>query len=306
MSTNNIGSLVSSPIRPNNPDDIIATAYASEIKGGHHSVETIALRNSIISQRRELGMLCSVYNDPGFNGTYQLKSYPNTWELFNTTENLSSSWLNSVIDTINILPGSPAIGDRYLAAFDNTSGLIHTVYEYKAVGWVTQASENGDVLVMKTQSNVIWYYTGTYPSGKWMKHHIGGISIKNFIVDEIIEVPENYQYFVYGDLTIDGGQLINYGEVVTLNGDLIILNDGVFMNYGSYLSPIVDRKKYAAVVTTVPNTSLILVHNMNTLDVVGTLYSNGVPVSIDFMVIDNNTVSITTVNAVSGRIVVMG
>lgn len=309
MGSVNIGVLISGPIRPVHSDDIIATAYAREIKGGHHSVETITLRNAIISQRKEVGMLCSVYNDPGFNGTYQLKALPNTWQLFNTTENSSSSWLNSVIDVVDVLPDAPAIGDRYLASTNvsgNLIGLSNTVSEYTVNGWVTQAPDNGDVMVLKSQTNAIWYYTGVFPNGKWLKHLIGGISIKNYIDNEVIEVPENYQYFVYGDLTIDGGQLINYGEVVTLNGDLIILNGGEFMNYGSYISPIVDRKKYAAIITTIPNTPMVLVHNMNTLDVIGALYSNGDPVPIVFKVIDNNTISITTTNAVSGRVTIMG
>ena len=68
----NKGTLVIDTIRPNDTQDPIATAYASEIKGGHHSYGTLAERNSIINARREWGMLVSVTNDGAANGTYQL------------------------------------------------------------------------------------------------------------------------------------------------------------------------------------------------------------------------------------------
>jgi hypothetical protein len=101
MSLNPGSTLISATIRPNDSNDIIATAFSSEIKGGHHSVATIALRDAIMVQRREIGMLCSVYNEPGFNGTYQLSAFPNTWTLFKgESTNTKNTWVNSVIDEV--------------------------------------------------------------------------------------------------------------------------------------------------------------------------------------------------------------
>lgn len=62
MANHNIGTLVTSAIRPNNELDPIATAYSSEIKGGFHSKNSISDRNSIITERREWGMICYVIN----------------------------------------------------------------------------------------------------------------------------------------------------------------------------------------------------------------------------------------------------
>jgi hypothetical protein len=69
------GALLGGPARPNDELDNIATAFANEVKGGNHGYATIAERDGIIEERREWGMLCSVYNntaDPLINGVYVL------------------------------------------------------------------------------------------------------------------------------------------------------------------------------------------------------------------------------------------
>ena len=68
----NVGTLITSSVRPNDSLDPIASALANEIQGGAHSESTLAGRNAIIAARRDWGMLCNVYNDGGNNGTYQL------------------------------------------------------------------------------------------------------------------------------------------------------------------------------------------------------------------------------------------
>lgn len=87
----NTGTLITAAIRPNDDADLIASAYSSEIRGGHHSCSTLADRDRIISVRREWGMLATVCQDGSRNGTYQLTyGYADTnidnngnWKLFN-------------------------------------------------------------------------------------------------------------------------------------------------------------------------------------------------------------------------------
>lgn len=70
---------------------------------------------------------------------------------------------------------------------------------------------------------------------------------KNFILDglnfnplyivpsgETVVVQENEQYLIYGDLTIDGGVLTNYGQIIIFDGDLNIV-DGEFNDFGQVL-----------------------------------------------------------------------
>lgn len=67
---NNIGTLVTSPIRPQGELDQFPTAYANELLGGHHQVVLISERNAIPDSRRLEGMTCYV-QEAGV--TYQLQ-----------------------------------------------------------------------------------------------------------------------------------------------------------------------------------------------------------------------------------------
>jgi hypothetical protein len=72
----NTGTLVTAAIRPNDSNDKIATFFANEGRGGHHAYATRVQRDSIIEERREWYMLCTVGDD---KITYQLtKGYVNT------------------------------------------------------------------------------------------------------------------------------------------------------------------------------------------------------------------------------------
>jgi len=59
----NIGTLITAAIRPNDSLDLIASAYASEIKGGHHSVQSHSDMNAIYDVRRVEGMQCYVIDE---------------------------------------------------------------------------------------------------------------------------------------------------------------------------------------------------------------------------------------------------
>jgi len=63
----------------------------------------------------------------------------------------------------------------------------------------------------------------------------GGINNKYYIPEnETVVVPNNTQYWIYGDLTIDG-ELTNLGHVVVVNGSLIESGtSSVFNNHGTY------------------------------------------------------------------------
>ncbi len=51
---------------------------------------------------------------------------------------------------------------------------------------------------------------------------------------DYIVVPTNHQYWVYGDLTIDGGFILNQGQVIIANGNLNLINSGSIQNLGSF------------------------------------------------------------------------
>ena len=49
----------------------------------------------------------------------------------------------------------------------------------------------------------------------------------------VVKVPANFQYFIYGNLTIEG-ELINDGQVVIVNGGMLFQGAGSFTNNGSF------------------------------------------------------------------------
>lgn len=56
---NNVGTLVIAPIRPQSDADVFPSAYANEIRGGHHTAADIAARDAIPTERLDVGMFCT-------------------------------------------------------------------------------------------------------------------------------------------------------------------------------------------------------------------------------------------------------
>lgn len=310
----NTGTLVTAAIRPNDSLDLIASAFANEVKGGHHGYATLAERDALITARREWGMLVTVYNDGGNNGTYQLTyNYVDTditndsnWTLFSGgVSGNSSTWTNSVLSMGSTPPGSPTDGDRYLIGV-TASGFWYTnenkIAQYNSTlgSWVFTTPTDGYSLVINNEPNAIYRYTGSYSTGTWVKQLFGGLSNKYHIENEDIIVPVNFQYFIYGDLTIGtAGSLTNYGQVINLNGDIIIESTGTFSNYGYYYSPIIDYGKYVeGPFNMIAGGNKIINHNLNTQDIVvnivvpGSIPTSLIPISLDYEIMDPNQVVI--------------
>lgn len=190
----NIGTLVSAAIRPNDSFDPIATAYGNEIKGGLHSYETLGEVYSIITARREWGMLASVYNDGDNNGTYKLKyGYFNTditensnWIKTSVDSNTTTEWVDSVISILLVEPIlEPFLGDRYLLGttssavptgtqWDGLDGA--TIVEYNINGfWDVTIPTNGMTVRDDSNNNVIYKYHGTFPDGEWKLERITNV-----------------------------------------------------------------------------------------------------------------------------------
>ena len=117
----NKGTLITAPIRPNDTMDPIASAFSNELKGGHHSYATLAERDGIILARRDWGMLCTVYDDGVNNGVYKLEyNFFSTsladnanWILFSSGGSSDGEWLSSVL-SVQSSPPTSNDGDRYL------------------------------------------------------------------------------------------------------------------------------------------------------------------------------------------------
>jgi len=249
----NIGTLVTAAIRPNDSLDLIASAYANEIMGGLHRATASTDRDAIITARREWGMMCYVINE---DKMYQL-SYNNS----STSLTDNSNWIEftggggngSVIH----LDAYTIDGHGYTASGTNTIPS----YSQDALYIVNFTSPNvgasvsldidslGERVVKKTDGSSLthistselttnYQYYITYNGTEFELLNPGsgggsGLSNKYYIGStENVTVPSSNQYWIYGDLTLDG-VLDNYGHVVVANGSLNV-NSGSFNDYGTY------------------------------------------------------------------------
>jgi hypothetical protein len=187
MGIKNTGTLVTAAIRPNNSDDKIASAYAVEIKGGLHSYVTKNDRNSIISERREWGMLCNVYNDGVNNGTYQLvygKASTNIMDNLNWVKFVGSGsgsggsayWIDPVKSVESNEPGSPTDGDRYILGPSPTGTVwgvgsfvedVVVQYDSTTSTWNITTPMDGMSVRVNDQDNSIYRYEISTTS--WVK-----------------------------------------------------------------------------------------------------------------------------------------
>ena len=178
----NIGTLITAAIRPNDPLDLIASAFANEIKGGLHSATASSDRDSIFEARREWGMLCYVIND---NKTYQLTyGYSSTtltdnlnWKEFSGSGGSGGGeWLESVLTVSFSEPVSPSNGDRYLVGRNQSDSITGTNWLPLTPGFVAQWNSsisnweityptNGMSVRVDDEDNSIYRYEGIYTSG---------------------------------------------------------------------------------------------------------------------------------------------
>ena len=95
----------------------------------------------------------------------------------------------------------------------------------------TAETNSGIVTLKKLNGSNLSFNVGTGGTGNEWGH-------KNFIRDgDVIDISTDYQYFIYGDLTLDsGGTINNSGDVVILNGAFI--NNGVYTSSGGTLEVI--------------------------------------------------------------------
>ncbi len=248
----NVGTLISAAIRPNDSLDPIASAFAGEIKGGLHTATASSNRNSIIFERREWGMMCYVIND---DKTYQLNyNYADTnimnnsnWvEFSGSGGGGGNEWIDSVLSVNLTEPLTPSNGDRYLVGRKPADVISGTNWSSISPGFV--AEWNGTLLVwdityptdgmsvrVDNEDNSVYKYEtdgvlNPYPSGKWVKEKSGQVrSIDaSFIGGFSYSTTSDPEFngYVNDMLFLTKFDTPNYGNTASLNvnglGDVLI------------------------------------------------------------------------------------
>lgn len=248
MPTQNVGTLVGSAIRPIDDAMPIASAFSFEINGGHHQVATLTDRNNIMVQRRQWGMLCTVYNDSTSvnNATYQLKygySSVNTmdnsnWVVFSAGGGAaggggSSNWSDPVISVSTTTPNYPIDGDRYLVGKNSISSLSGSfstltnpgysgnlvggfITEYKSSlgNWITTLPTNGMTIRVNNEDNSFYRYEGTYSTGQWYKERVN--QVRTFTATSVNKI----------DYSISTGDFFTYSSEVVYQVQFGTANSG--------------------------------------------------------------------------------
>ena len=190
----NIGTLVSAAIRPNDSLDQIASAYGNEIKGGSHGYETFDEMITITLARRQWGMLVTIYNDGDStnNATYQLRygHYSidlldnSNWVKTSLDNNITTEWVDSVITILGTEPTLPNSGDRYLLGtspmlfpfginWDSLSPTIIVEYDPNNINyWNITYPTNGMTVRVDNDNNSMYKYEGDFPTGEWKQEKI--------------------------------------------------------------------------------------------------------------------------------------
>ena len=234
----NVGTLISAAIRPNDSNDPIATAYASEIRGGFHTVQSSTERNSIITERREWGMMCYVIDD---NKTYQLTyNYLSTdildnsnWKEFSGTGGggNSTEWLDSVLSVTFSQPISPYNGDRYLVGRKPSDIISWGTYSDPGfvaqwnstlTTWDVTYPSDGMSVRIDNEDNSIYRYEGIYGiSGSWQKEMMGQIRSINAVTSNGASYSSTMDppidFYVKDMIFLTQFATINSGATVSLN-----------------------------------------------------------------------------------------
>lgn len=127
---------------------------------------------------------------------------------------------------------------------------------------------------------------------------------------DTITVSPDYQYFVFGDLTIEG-VVDNYGEVVVANGVVNIMPSGQFNNLGAGLLKVVNlatgdsMQVVIKTFTTTAFTPIIITHGLGTREFTFNVREGNIPIDIDIVHLNLNQILVTTTANVTNAVMVL-
>jgi hypothetical protein len=128
--------------------------------------------------------------------------------------------------------------------------------------------------------------------------------------DELLTIQADYQYWIYGDFTVEG-VVDNSGELVIANGVLDILPGGQVNNLGAGLIKIVNLATGTSVQVVIQNFTasagvpIIITHGLNTKDFVYSVREGDSIIEVDIEHIDDNSFNLTSTGTITtGTIVI--
>lgn len=244
--------------------------------------------------------------------TNSISLYSGKFELAEITNQLTIS--QSGIPTFTIASSGNAVGKSLLVEVAETQRQRFTDFPtYPAVGVPGEIVYTG---VAGLDPVFGEDFIGFLQSKGWVSLTDGGggsggdSGHKKFIAfDELLTIQADYQYWIYGDFTVEG-VVDNYGELVIANGALVINPGGQVNNFGAGLIKIINLATGTSVQVVIQSfvasagVPLTITHGLNTKDFVYSTRDGDTIVEVDIQHIDNNSFNlISTGNIADGKIV---
>jgi hypothetical protein len=195
-------------------------------------------------------------------------------------ENIPVSGLISPINPSDKYPViDPMFGIDGLRNVTSTQSMYDIPLEKRRAGMVVGVidSVNTNVIYYRLKpenSGVTWSVGDSTNWTGFLQSPTGSIPVKHTIINETLDVPENFMYVVYGNLNIGAtGVLNNYGRTVIINGNLVTQSNGVFnpMPGGEFITASFYVQKVVKTFSSVANVGITVSHNLNTTDFTYTL-----------------------------------
>jgi len=221
-------------------------------------------------------------------------------------ENIPVSGLLSPITSTDNYPIiDPIFGIDGLRNVSSTQSMYNIPLERRRAGMVVGVPDilNNSVYYykLKPEGNGVTWSVGQ--SSDWDGFLISptvSVPVKYFVSNETINVPTNYVYLVYGDLTIGATGIVNnYGRTVIINGNLVTQSNGQFNNYGSYITASFYVQKVVKTFSAIQNVGITVSHNLNTYDFTYTLRDGFNFVQGNVELINTNDIKVTCATSVS-------
>ncbi len=240
--------------------------------------------------------------------------YKGTFELLDVTNTFTM--LESGVPTFTILSNGSATGKNLLVEVAETKRQRFTDFpDYPAVGVPGEIIYTG---VAGLDPVFGEDFIGYLQSRGWVSLTLdnggggtGDSGHKKFIAsDEVLTIQEDYQYWIYGNFTVEG-VVDNSGELVIANGTLIVLPGGQVNNIGSGLTKIVNLATGSSVHVVVQNFTALagipitITHGLNNKDFIYSVREGDTLVEVDIHHLDNNSFElVSTGDITDGTIVI--
>lgn len=121
--------------------------------------------------------------------------------------------------------------------------------------------------------------------------------LKYISSNTVINIPEDNQYLVYGDLTVDG-VINNFGEIVIINGSLNVLPGGQVNSLGLGITKVVNLSlgtSMQVVVQSFISTGMVplnINHGLDTKDFTYTVRDGNQVLSVGITHVDDNNITL--------------